>query len=198
MTRDGTTTHRLVVVLGSATPPGRLHRLLVGAVATARTGLGADARLIDLAGVAIAPADGRPPASLGDDTADVVAAVAGADAVVLATPVYRASLTGVLKNLLDQLPVEALRGTPVGIVAMGASDHHYLAAESHLRDILAFFGALVLPNAAYATSADFTDGMPSERTVREVDAVVRGVLTLATALAGTGELGPPPVLSRAR
>lgn len=198
MSQNGSTPYRLVAVLGSATPPGRLHRLIGGAIVNARTRFDADARLIDLATVAIAPADGRPPESLGDDTADVISAVYAADAVVLATPIYRASLTGILKNLLDQLPVDALRGTPVGIVAMGGSDHHYLAADSHLSDILAFFGALVLPNAAYATSADFTDGVPSERAVAEVDAVFTGVLSLATALAGAGELGPPPILARPR
>lgn len=198
MSQNGSPPVELAVVLGSATPPGRLHRLITDAVTAARTRHGADARLIDLATVAIAPADGRLPESLGDDTADVISALRAADAVVLATPVYRASLTGVLKNLLDQLPIDALRGTPVGIVAMGGSDHHYLAADSHLRDILAFFGALVLPNAAYATSADFVDGVPSERAAAEVDAVLGGVSTLATVLAGVGRLGPPPVLARAR
>jgi len=42
--------------------------------------------------------------------------------VLLATPIYRGSLTGALKNLLDHVPVSALRGTPVALVAMGASD----------------------------------------------------------------------------
>ena len=41
--------------------------------------------------------------------------------MLLASPVYRASFTGALKNLLDLTPVEALRAKPVGIVAMGAT-----------------------------------------------------------------------------
>jgi FMN reductase len=57
--------------------------------------------------------------------------------VLLATPVYRGSLTGTLKNLLDHVPVGALQGKPVGIVAMGATDHHFLGAERHLRDVAA-------------------------------------------------------------
>jgi hypothetical protein len=76
---------------------------------------------ISPAGRRIAFADGRAPEALDDDTASVVAAIARADALVLATPVYRGSLTGALRNVLDHVPVPALRGTPVGIVAMGAA-----------------------------------------------------------------------------
>ena len=85
-------------------------------------------------------ADGRPPEQYGDDTASIVARVGAADAVILASPVYRGSFTGALKNLLDHLPVDALAGKPVGIVAMGASAHHYLGVDWHLRDVLAWFG----------------------------------------------------------
>ena len=81
-------------------------------------------------------------------------------------------MTGTLKNLLDHVPVEALRDKPVAIVAMGASDHHYLGAERHLRDVLAFFGALVVPTASYLSSADFDDGVPGERAAAELDALI--------------------------
>ena len=86
--------------------------------------------------------------------------------MLCATPVYRGSMTGTLKNLLDHVPVEALRDKPVAIVAMGASDHHYLGAERHLRDVLAFFGALVVPTACYLSSRDFEDGVPGARAAR--------------------------------
>lgn len=111
----------VVVVLGSATVPGRLHRAID--LELERLAARRDVRttLIDLATVRIAPADGRPAETLGDDTESTVSALASADVVVLATPVYRGSLTGVLKNLLDQTPVAALRDKPVAIVAMGAS-----------------------------------------------------------------------------
>ena len=126
----------------------------------------------------------------------MVAAIAGADGVVLATPVYRGSLTGALKNLLDHVPVAALRGTPVGIVAMGASDHHYLGVERHLRDVLAFFGAHPLPTAVYLSSRDFAEGVPSERAAGELDELFAAVSTLAQALRGAPPLGPAPLASR--
>jgi FMN reductase len=104
------------------------------------------------------PADGRRPDQLGDDTAATLTPTAAADAVLLATPVYRGSMTGTLKNLIDHIPTEAPRGKPVAILAMGASDHHYLGADRHLRDVLSFFGALVCPTACYLSSRDFEDG----------------------------------------
>jgi FMN reductase len=100
-------------------------------------------RLIDLAETKIAFADGRPPEELGDDTAHVIGLLESADVVVLATPIYRGSLTGVLKNLLDHVPVSALEGKATAIVAMGQTDHHFLGAERHLRDVLSFYGAVV-------------------------------------------------------
>jgi FMN reductase len=151
---------------------------------------------IDLADATLAPADGRPPAVLGDDTGRIVDAIAAAPVVLLATPVYRGSLTGTLKNLLDHVPVDALRDTVVAIASMGASDHHMLGAERHLRDVLAFFGAIVGPTAAYLTSASFQDGIPTAAAVGEIHELLTSALELATRLNGV-RLGPTPLASRA-
>lgn len=186
----------LVAVLGSATAPGRLHRALADALERAGREGGVSTELIDLGARRIAPADGRAPEDLGDDTAATLAAIAAADAVVLATPVYRGSFTGTLKNLLDHVPTEALRGKPVAIVAMGASDHHYLGVERHLRDVLAFFGALVVPTPAYLSSRDFDEGVPGKRAALELDAVIGSALALARAAIGV--LGPDPLGARTR
>lgn len=186
----------VTVVIGSVTPPGRLRRAVAEALERAE-GSGALApTLIDLAEVRIAPADGTSPEQLGDDTAATVAAIAAADAVVLATPVYRGSFTGVLKNLLDHVPVEALHSTPVGIVAMGATPHHFLGTESHLRDVLAFFGALVAPVGVYLTSADFADGAPTEHAVADLDTLLASLIALARATDGLSLGGARPLPAR--
>jgi FMN reductase len=112
---------RITGLLGSVTPPGRLRRALSEALDRAAAGGAAEVELIDLADRRIAFADGRPLSALDDDTEAVVTALARANAVVLATPVYRGSMTGTLKNLLDQVPVAALRDKPTAIVAMGGS-----------------------------------------------------------------------------
>jgi len=178
-------------VLGSATPPGRLRTALEQALARADAAGVASTRLFDLAELQIAPADGRSPQDLGDDTTAVIDALSAADAVLLATPVYRGSMTGVLKNLIDHTPVEALERKAVAIVAMGASQHHFLGAERHLRDVLAFFGALVCPLAVYLSSADFTDGAPGEQAAAQLDALLGELVTLSGALERDA---PPPAL----
>lgn len=181
------TSTSLVVLLGSATPPGRLHR--AASLATERAVARhptVTATTFDLATLSIPFADGTPPTG---DVARVVDALTAADAVLLATPIYRGSLTGVLKNLLDHTPVPALRDTPVGLVSMGASDHHFLGADRHLRDILTFFGAVVTPTSAYLTSRDFTDGAPSDDAHARLDALIDSTLSLV----GSGPFGPPPL-----
>ncbi len=187
----------LLVVLGSTTPPGRLHLAVEGAIGRAAA-RGASAELLDLGTVALGFADGTPPAETADDTAATIAALESAHALILATPVYRGSMTGALKNLLDLTPVPALRGKVVGLVAMGASDHHFLGAERHLRDVLAFFGAVVAPVAVYLTNADFADGVPVERAEIALDQLLAATAAVAGALAGVEALGAPaPLAARA-
>ena len=187
---------QLAIVLGSVTPPGRLHRAVTEAIDRLTSRTEARPQLVDLATRRIAFADGRPIDALGDDTAAVVQAIERADGVLLATPVYRGSLTGSLKNLLDQVPVPALRDTPVAIVAMGGSDHHYLGAERHLRDVLSFFGAHPLPTAVYLASRDFSDGVPGERAASELDALLDALVALARALGNAPPLGPAPLAAK--
>jgi FMN reductase len=183
-------------VLGSVTPPGRLRGALAEAAERARDG-GADAQLLDLAEWKIGFADGRAPADLGADAAAVLDAVGSAGALVFATPVYRGSLTGALKNLFDLLPVESLAGKAVGTVSMGASDHHFLGADRHLRDVLAFFGALTMPVGVYLTSADFEDGEVADAAAARLDELLDGTLAAAAALAAGWNPGPAPLAARA-
>ena len=173
---------KIAVILGSVTPPGRLRGALSAA---SQSFAAAEVELIDLGELRISFADGRDPATLGDDTGAVVARISAASAVVFATPVYRGSLSGSLKNLIDHVPVAALEGKPVGIVAMGASDHHFLGAERHLRDVLSFFGARLAPVAVYLTGADFDgEGVAGERATRLLEQL------LATLVADAGAALP--------
>ena len=96
--------------------------------------------------------------------------------MVFATPVYRGSMTGALKNVFDLLPVPALAAKVVALVAMGASDHHFLGADRHGRDVLTFFGALPMPVSVYLTGADFTDGVPHEQVAATLDELLGGAI----------------------
>jgi FMN reductase len=76
-----------------------------------------------------------------------LAAVRAADVLVVATPVYKASYTGLLKSFLDLLPGDALRGVRAVPVTVSASPTHVFVGEIHLRPLLVELGASV-PTAA--------------------------------------------------
>jgi FMN reductase len=189
---------RLLAVVGSVTPPGRLRRAVEEAVERIGLSVGA-VEVIDLGEQRISFADGREQESFEDDTGAVVEAVERADVVVFATPVYRGSMTGALKNVFDLLPVPALQEKVVALVAMGGSDHHFLGADRHMRDVLTFFGALVVPVSVYLTGADFVDGVPTERAAQALDELLGGAVGLAAAVGGDEDrkLGPAPLWARA-
>lgn len=68
-------------------------------------------------------------------------AVAEADGLVIATPVYKASYTGLLKAFLDLLPQDGLAGKTVLPLATGGSLAHVLTIDYALRPVLAALGA---------------------------------------------------------
>jgi FMN reductase len=70
-----------------------------------------------------------------------VAAITQADAVVVATPLYKASYTGLLKAFLDVLPQFALAGKSVLPLATGGTLAHVLAIDYALRPVLMSLGA---------------------------------------------------------
>lgn len=95
---------------------------------------------------------------LRGDAADpaIAAAVellAGADAVVVTTPVYKAAYSGLLKVFLDLLPQFALRGKAVLPLATGGSPHHMLALDYALRPVLQSLGARHILPGVYASDA---------------------------------------------
>jgi FMN reductase len=187
----------LLMLVGAATPPGRLAAAIAVAAEVARTG-GAEvaAEILNLAETPIDICDGRALDSYGETTRQAVTGIAAASAVLIGAPVYRASYPGVLKNLLDIVPVEALQNKPVGIVAMGGSPHHYLAVDTRLRQVLTWFGALVAPTSVYVTGGDVRDGkLASESARKDLVALTSTLITLAGQLNPTS-LGPVPLAAK--
>jgi FMN reductase len=97
---------------------------------------------------------------LGDAEHRTVAAageqVQRARAVVIATPVYKAAYSGVLKVFLDLLPQTALRHKVVLPIATGGSPNHMLALDYALRPVLQSLAARHILPGVYATDAQVT------------------------------------------
>jgi FMN reductase len=88
--------------------------------------------------------------------AKAVDQVARARAIVVATPVYKAAYSGVLKVFLDLLPQTALKGKTVLPLATGGSPHHMLALDYALRPVLQSLSAHHILPGVYATDAQVT------------------------------------------
>lgn len=73
----------------------------------------------------------------------------GADGIIVATPIYKASYTGLLKLLLDLLPQDGLSGKTVLPLATGGTIAHLLALDYALRPVLAAL------NAGHVTAGTF-------------------------------------------
>jgi len=75
--------------------------------------------------------------------------VAASQGIILATPVYKASYTGVLKTFLDVLPANALAGKVILPLVMGASSAHSLVIDYALKPVLAALGAETILRGLY-------------------------------------------------
>jgi FMN reductase len=82
--------------------------------------------------------------------------VSRARAIVVATPVYKAAYSGVLKVFLDLLSQTALKNKTVLPLATGGSPHHMLALDYALRPVLQSLSARHILPGVYATDSQVT------------------------------------------
>ncbi len=189
----------LLGIHGSVTQPGRLNQALQLALQpTGNQWESVTTSLLHLGDHRISFADGRALSDYPDDTEAVVERVMEADMYLIATPIFRASFTASLKNLLDLVPVEGLMGKVCGLVAMGATDHHYLAIDSQLRPVLAWFGTHLVPGGVYLQSRQFQDGkLADPDAIAQLHTLANAVIAMQRATTGKDEtVGPPPLASR--
>jgi chromate reductase len=129
----------------------------------ARAELPAGADLVDWDGLAGLPAfdedlEGTPPPSVHAFRG----AVAGADALLIATPEYNASVPGALKNALDwasrPFPDNVLNGKPSLVIGASTGLFGAVWAQAEVRKALAAGGAVVLDAELALATADSAFG----------------------------------------
>jgi FMN reductase len=105
-------------------------------------------------------------------------AVTSADGLIVVTPVFSASYSGLFKSFFDVLDKDALEGKPVLIAATGGSARHSLVLEHALRPLFAYLRAVVVPTAVYAASEDWgAEGLDAriERAAAELTRLMTGL-----------------------
>lgn len=143
----------VLLIAGSPTSPSRSTALLDAAA------LRLQRRSVSVQRLAVRdlPAQALLHADHGDaKVQQAVDAVAQARAVIVATPVYKAAYSGVLKAFLDLLPQTAFKGKTVLPLATGGSPYHMLALDYALRPVLGALGASQTLPGIYANDAQVT------------------------------------------
>src|SRR5262245_38460126 len=143
--------------------------------------------------LAALPADGllwRGRDALVDAVLDALLA---AELVVVATPIYRATYSGLLKVFLDLLPNGALTGKVAIPIASGGSLGHQLAIDHGLRPLLGSLGATVVATGVYASSQQFSNGSPEASVIERTERSVAEALSISLGYAALSR--PAPALA---
>jgi len=98
--------------------------------------------------------DGSP---LNEDMKMMIQKFEEADGYIISTPIFQASIPGVLKNAFDMISPKAMRYKPVSIVANGGTSQHHLVVENQLKPILDYFRCLVTPNYVYTQNSHYDE-----------------------------------------
>jgi FMN reductase len=114
-----------------------------------------ESTLIDLADYDVQFSDGRNYLDYEGDTGHVTKTIMEADAVVIGTPIFQASIPATLKNIFDLLPVDGLQDKVVAMLVTAGSAKHYLIAEQQLKPILAYMKAQIVQTYVFIEEKDF-------------------------------------------
>jgi FMN reductase len=168
--------HTAIAIAASASRISKSRRLAEHALAAASAG-GFIPRLIDVGAL---PADALLGRTKNPAVEDALSAAAGASLLVVATPVYRASYSGLLKVFFDLFASDALAGTVAVPIVTGGAPAHQLVIDHALRPLLASVGALVVRSGIYATDAQFGPDGPEQAVIQQIDrAIVEAIAQVA-------------------
>ncbi|MCX5332325.1 MULTISPECIES: CE1759 family FMN reductase [unclassified Streptomyces] len=146
---------KLVVVSAGLSVPSST-RLLADRLAAAVKQLApAEVQVVEVRDLAVEIAHHLTSGFPGRALAAAQDAVAGADALIVVTPVFSASYSGLFKSFFDVLDKDALAGKPVLVAATGGSARHSLVLDHALRPLFSYLRAVVVPTGVYAASEDW-------------------------------------------
>ncbi|WP_158524607.1 NAD(P)H-dependent oxidoreductase [Auritidibacter sp. NML100628] len=106
-----------------------------------------------------------PPAPLlaGDKDEPTIAravnSLCAADAVVIATPVFKATYSGLLKVFVDLLPMGIFSDVPVLPFVIGGSKAHVLALDYGVKPLLSILGASTIGSGRFVLSSEVKDAV---------------------------------------
>lgn len=141
---------RVGVVVGNPKPASRTYQAAVH-LAEQLAGRAPDLT-IDLAEYGAGLLDWSDAA-----TAEAVSSLTSLDLLVVASPTYKASYTGLLKLFLDRFQADALAGVVAVPLMLGAGPGHAMAPEVFLKPVLAELGLILPTRALYLLDFSYDD-----------------------------------------
>ncbi|MFE5188733.1 FMN reductase [Streptomyces sp. NPDC056628] len=169
---------RLVVVSAGLSVPSSTRLLADRLAAATGRQTEAEVEVVELRELAVEIAQNFTNGFPGRRLAAAIDAVTSADGLIVVTPVFSASYSGLFKSFFDVIDKDALTGMPVLIAATGGTARHSLVLDHALRPLFAHLRAVVVPTGVYAASEDWgAEGLDGriERAAGELAALMRGL-----------------------
>jgi FMN reductase len=169
----------VVGVSGSASRPSRTTALVEEVTRAFAASVDGVPTVIELAPLLSELGAGPFRSDIGPNAREALEIVEAADVIVVGSPAYRATYTGLFKLFFDHVGQYALAEKPIVLTATGGSDRHALLVEHQMRPLFGFFQCLTLPLGIFANEDDFADyRVQSADLHARIDTAVRRTLPL--------------------
>ena len=159
---------RLVVVSGGTSDPSST-RILADRIAARVTALAGErdeqveVAVIDLREIATEISTALVSQLIGPGLEKAIAALARADGIVAATPVYNAGVSGLFTSFADVLDKDLIIAKPTVLAATAGTARHALVVDEQLRALFAYLRALTVPTSVFAAPEDWSDAALGQR-----------------------------------
>lgn len=147
----------VVGLSGNFHRPSKTRSLVTNVAGRIAKQYGLTSEIYDLIDLGESLGSARHARDLSPAARTILDTVVAADILVVGTPTYKGSYTGLLKHFIDLFEPLSLQGKPIVLTATGGSDRHALIVEHQLRPLFGFFVAHTLPTGVFAVDRDFVD-----------------------------------------
>jgi FMN reductase len=170
-----------LLVLSASLNPESNSRLLARAAHAAFTTAGHAATLLDLRDLPLPLCDGAA-AYKHEATARARALIAGADGILVATPIYNYDANAVVKNLVE-LTGKAWENKIVGFACCAGGQSSYMSIMGLANSLMLDFRCTIVPRFVYATETDFAgDTIANAEITRRTQELAAALARYASAL----------------
>lgn len=153
-------------ISGNLTRPSKTRQFVDQVVGQVATKIGAASVTFDIEDLGPSFAQARRLSDLDPSARNIVEQLSSAAVVVVGSPTFKGSYTGLFKHFFDLLEPSSLKGKPIILAATGGGERHSLVVEHQLRPLFGFFEALTIPTGIYASERDFADGVIISEAIR--------------------------------